>query len=183
MEYQLCHNNIESLKSLGFKINWTLLKLGYQGCSLFLPTLTINDICDFATKQLELSNVFKEFVARLAFAQNDKYEFDDVLSRLTQHENICRDIQLRKWITLLVIQQLLNLPDDYTEGLLTLTELWVSMGVPDNCPHVIQGRDNTLSPNEYYTAAMYNALRQKHYNWLNEEILKIIEAEKGDTSL
>lgn len=177
MEYKLCRNNLELLLQLGFKIYWTTVKVGYYGYDYLPPQLTANDICQFALNKLNFNDA-DELVARLACAENDKTEFENILDRLTQNENVSFETQLRKWIILLLFRRLETLSNDYTEGLVQLTEFWISLDLPDNCPHTIQGRNNCLSPKEYYTQAMYDILKEKNRNWLENEISEIIALEK-----
>jgi len=113
----------------------------------------------------------------LLCAEHDDYEFAEILNQLSRHEQISTDLQRRKLRVLYVAENLKNLPEDYFEGLVELTEIWVSLGIPDDCPHVIQGRYNSLTLEEYYTRTMYDVLRKKNFDWLDEEIKNIIAAE------
>ena len=175
MEYQLCHNNIEQLIQFGFKINWTLLRIGYLGYDFIWPLFTKEDIVTYAIKQLEWADNY--LVANLISEENDNYEFEMILERMAKNEDVNIEIQLRKLRVLIVFRHLKTLPNDYTNGLIELTEIWVSLGMSDDCPHIIQGRNNSLSPDIYYTKEMYDALKKKNFDWLNEEISYIISTE------
>ena len=72
MEYKLCLDNLEQLVQFGFKINWTLLQIGYQGRD-FIPRLfTKENIYMYAMKQLELTDNI--LIAMLVCTEND-YNF------------------------------------------------------------------------------------------------------------
>lgn len=175
MEYKLCHNNIEQLIQFGFKINWTLLRIGYLGYDFIWPLFTKEDIVTYVIKQLEWADNY--LVANLVSEENDNYEFEMILERMAKNEDVNIEIQLRKLRVLIVFRHLKTLPNDYTDGLIELTEIWVSLGMPDDCPHIIQGRNNSLSSDIYYTKEMYDALKKKNFDWLNEEISYIISTE------
>ncbi len=175
MEYKLCLDNLEQLVQFGFKINWTLLQIGYQGRD-FIPRLfTKENIYMYAMKQLELTDNI--LIAMLVCTENDDYEFEMILEKLTKNENASQVIQLRKLRVLILFRHFTTLPNDYTDALIELTEIWVSLGMPDDCPHIIQGRNNSLSPAEYYTKEMYDILRKKNFDWLEKEISYIISQE------
>ena len=44
MGYKLCPNNLEQLVQFGFKINWTLLQVGYWGNNFIPPQFTQKDV-------------------------------------------------------------------------------------------------------------------------------------------
>ena len=172
MEYKLCPNNLEQLVQFGFKINWTLLQIGYFGDDFLPPQFTKNEIIAYALEQLE--TVDNNLIAWLACTENDSYEFEDTLKKLAKNEGVNKEIQIRKLRVLIVFRNIGIMPDDYTEGLIKLTEIWVSLGLPDDCPHIIQGRNNSLSPDTYYTKEMYETLKKKNVDWLDNEISYII---------
>lgn len=64
------------------------------------------------------------------------------------------------------------------DGLMGLTELWLELGCTADSPHIIQGKDNSISPVEYYTDANYNYLYEKNKHWLKDEVYFLIHNEK-----
>lgn len=173
MESQSDRSRIKQLKDFGFRITWTLLKIGYYGDDNIPSLFTKKDISMYAMEELENEN--KILVAMLLCAENDDYEFDEILNQLCRHEHVSTNLEMRKLRVLFVSDTLKNLPEDYATGLMELTEVWVSLGIPDDCPHIIQGCHNSLTPEEYYTQAMYDILKKKNLDWLNEEIKDIID--------
>lgn len=70
------------------------------------------------------------------------------------------------------------LKDKYSnciDGLMGLTELWLELGYTTDSPHIIQGKDNSISPVEYYTDANYNYLYEKNKYWLEDEVNYLIQ--------
>lgn len=179
MEYKLCPNNLEQLVQFGFKINWTLLQVGYWGNNFIPPQFTQKDVITYALEQLE--SIDNNLITMLVCTENDSYGFENILQNLAKNEEVSKELQIRKLRALIVFRNLETLPDDYTEGLIELTEIWISLGLPDDCPHIIQGRNNSLSPDTYYTKEMYEALKKKNFDWLDNEISYIIFKEDLST--
>ena len=169
MESQLCHNVIQKLQALGFKITWTLLKIGYEGQD-FLPKLISSDaISQYAECLVETMESGYELIVQL-ISPADEMEFCQVLEKLAQAEKVQQSVQQRKLRVYVVLEALETLPNDYFNGLLELTDTWVSLGLPDDCPHVVQGRNNSYTPQEYYTQDMFDSLLAKNKQWAKAEI-------------
>lgn len=167
-------NLINELKSFGFQINWTLLSIGYHGYSFIPVLLKKQSLRDYALEILETMNANYELVAQIASVSDGDYEFDENLNKLVRRENVDFNLQVRKWRALLLNHQIKELPQDCFEALISLTEFWVSLGLPDDCPHIIQGRNNSYSPQEYYTNNTYKLVLEKNVKWLKHEISTII---------
>jgi len=161
---------IQELEAMGFSINWTLLKIGYEGGAFLPQQLSIEAVCQYAEKFLENVDLDNELVVRLIIAVEDDYEFLRILERLAETECIDRSIQERKWRAYLVQKELSMIPNDYLNGLLELTSFWISLGLPKDCPHIVQGRNNSYTPREYYTQKVFDELMAKNKQWLKDEI-------------
>lgn len=170
---------IKQIQMFGFQINWTFLSIGYYGFLTISSQITSNDVCQYALEVLEKMNSGYELVAQLVAAENDEYEFNEIMGQLVKSENVDLNIQERKWRVYLVDQELKKISKDFFNGLLELTDLWVSLDLPNDCPHVIQGRNNTYSPQEYYTQTMYDILVKKNMDWVKNEITFINSEEKN----
>lgn len=175
MEYKFYPNSLEQLVHFGFKINWTLLQIGYLGCDFIPSVFTKGDISSYALNQLESTDDI--LVAMLADTNNTEYEFERILERLARNEDVNVDNQIRKLRVLILFRHFRTLPYDYTDGLIELTEIWISLGLPNDCPHIIQGRGNSLSPSTYYTKEMYETLKKRNIDWLDNEISYIKKQE------
>lgn len=160
-----------------FNINCTLLKIGYYGEKNILSQLSKQEIYEYSKEILNEIDEEYDLIVQLISAYDD-YEFSEILNKLAREENVDYDIQLRKWIVYLVNKELTNISKDYFEGLMQLTELWISLGLPVECPHIIQGKNNTISPEEYYTKETYELLLEKNIKWVNDEIFNINMLEK-----
>ena len=58
----------------------------------------------------------------------------------------------------------------YIDGLMELSDLWIELEFPNDSPHIFQGRENNITPQEYYTKQNYDKLFSKHKEWLKNEI-------------
>ena len=84
-------------------------------------------------------------------------EFESTLNALAKNEGASEEIQARKLRALLVFRCMETAPDDCVEGLIRWTEMWVS-----DCPCIVRGRRNALSPDAYYTREMCEALKKRN---------------------
>jgi|GEM_PF-200187 len=165
---------IKELIDIGFDVNWKLIKIGYLGNSIIQPQLSKKDICDYGYWILENTDDNISLISQLIGEVSDDYEFNNILFKLSKTELVDVDIQIRKWIVYMLSNKLSSLSKDYFEGILEITEFWVSLGQPNNCPHIFQGVGNTITPEEYYTKEIYDMVILNHKNWLNKEIKDII---------
>ena len=55
-------------------------------------------------------------------------------------------------------------------GLSVLNDIWLKLGVVENCPHIFQGVGNDILPEDYYTKENYSKLYDAHLTWLEKEI-------------
>ena len=60
---------------------------------------------------------------------------------------------------------------NFVDGLIQLTELWDKLDYPKDSPHTVQGRNNKISPNEYYTQENYDKLYKANCEWFRKELL------------
>lgn len=170
-------NKLEELTKMNFKVTWKLIKIGYLGLEFIQPQLDRKDISDYACIYLKNANDNLEQIVQLIDEKNDEYEFIQILEKLSNSENSDIELQIRKWVIYLTKKMLENLDDNYVEGLLNITEFWVSLGQPSISPHILQGVENSITVQDYYTEYMYNIIVNKHIKWVEEEIEKIIHLE------
>ncbi len=67
--------------------------------------------------------------------------------------------------------------DDTLQGLLELTEFWVSIGMPEGSPHEYPNADNATSG--YFTKENYLRLKNGNENWLCSEMRNIMQLDKA----
>ena len=172
-------SKIDELKQLGFSINWNLINIGYHGEFFLSPQITKEEIIEYAYNTLNYvsNNVEIELIVDLIQSKSDEYLFSSALKKLSEKEYVDTEIQYRKWRLLFVKKHLDKLPIDYTEGLIELTELWVSLGMPDDSPHIFQGINNSYTIKDYYSQCLYDEIKKKHKDWVMAEKTYIIDSE------
>lgn len=157
---------IKDLKELNFTITWRLL---YR--ALVKKQLQVEDVVEYAMEQLEAGNDRIEVCEIAGFCDSDSDYLLNILYDLAREENCDDEFEDRKLRAVIISDSLRLKKDNCIDGLMELTELWLALGCPKDSPHIIQGKDNNISPNEYYTDDNYNYLYAKNKDWLKSEIL------------
>ena len=161
---------IREFKDYNLKITWKLLYLGYKGNDVFKDELDVSDILSYAIEKLEDEDC-DELVYDLASEyESNTDKIDNILRKLSEKEDANEKLELRKWRVLIVAKELVTKNDNFVNGLLSLGNLWIKLGFPEDSPHVFQGKDNNISPEEYYTEENYQNIYEEHLHWLNKEI-------------
>ena len=95
--------------------------------------------------------------------ETETEEINKILKKLSLKEKTTFNLEFRKWRIIYVINTIKNIDkNDYISGLIELGDLWEKLGYPQDTPHIIQGRFNTFTPEEYYTEENYKFLLIKH---------------------
>lgn len=163
-------NKLIKMSYLGLKVTWKVITIGLYGAEYISPQISKDDILEYLNKLLVFEDSEADDIILLICEDKNSPEFDKILNSLANNENSDFSLQLRKWRAYLLNELLNNLSQNCLQGLLELTEFWVSFGIPKDCPHVIQGYNNNLSSDEYYIQPMYNRLKKKNQKWLDNEI-------------
>jgi len=170
-------NKLEEIINIGFKINWKFIQIGYLGFEYIPQQIDKDDIKEYGYHLIEKMNDSFELIVQLLDELPNDYEFNEILKKLAQRENSKQELQTRKWIVYLtkkMIETIDTLDDDFFEKLINITEFWVLLDQPENSPHIFQGVNNIISPEEYYTKDMYDLIIDKHKKWIEKEIKEII---------
>ena len=163
-------NKLRLLIEKQLKLNWVTILIGWEGPGKYTPQLIPKDIIEFATELVTNEDNQPESVWILAgTSENDVTEVENLISQLAQSETVDRETELRKWRAILVEDALNNLSDDPLYGLIGLTEVWGNFDYPTDSPHSVQGVNNSLSPQEYYTQDNYNHIIELHRAWIENE--------------
>ncbi len=156
---------LENIKKLGLSITWRLL---YKG--ICEKQLNAEDVIDYAIEKLEAGDSRIE-VCELAGSYVDEQEdIRSLLCKLVEQENTQDDFEDRKIRAVIVSNALRTKDNNCINGLMNLTDLWIGLGYPGDSPHIIQGKDNNMTPKEYYTIENYNLIYEKNVEWLKKEL-------------
>lgn len=151
------------------QITWKLL---YRG--LLEKQISINEIIEYAKEQLEKGDDRIEICELAGSSDYDLEDVMDTLYELAKEEKNPDDLEDRKLRAARVNKFLKDKNTNCIDGLMGLTELWLELGCTADSPHIIQGKDNSISPVEYYTDANYNYLYEKNKHWLKDEVYFLI---------
>lgn len=164
---------LEDIKELGLSITWRLLYLCVQS-----KHIETEEVIEYATEKLEEGSEQEE-ICELAGAYAEEYEeICNVLWKLTEQEETQNDIENRKIRAVIVSKVLKTKNSNCINGLMDITDLWIGLGYPDDSPHIIQGKENCISPSEYYTMDNYNFLYAKNVEWLRRELEDLKKQQK-----
>lgn len=164
---------IADIKELKLNITWRML---YRG--LLEKQIPISEIVEYAMEQLEKGDDRIEICELAGSSDNDLEDIMNILYELADEEKSQDDLENRKLRATRVNNFLKDKYSNCIDGLIGLTELWLELGYTTDSPHIIQGKDNNISPVEYYTDANYNYLYEKNKYWLENEINYLIQNQK-----
>lgn len=162
-------------KKYNLSINWKVIDIGWKDYFLFKKQLTAKEILDYALSKIETGD---EEVLKLASCNpNEEEEISNLVSTLAFKDKADFFIALEKWKVLYVIKNLPSKEIDFLDGLLKLGEIWIDLDFPKDCPYIFQGKENTISPKDYYTYENYIYFYEKHIEWINKKLAYLISQE------
>lgn len=161
---------IVDIKELDLRVTWTLLYLGFCDNSIYGGQLLADDIIKYAMSQIEENNC-ADMVCELAGTYtSEKEDICNILNSLMEEEGKDKVIEGRKIRAVFVSNVLKFKNDNYINGLMDLSDLWIGVGYPDDCPHIFQGRNNAVNVKDYYSESNYDLLFNRHMMWLKDEV-------------
>jgi hypothetical protein len=160
---------ISKFAKYGLKVTWTLLDIGYNGKSVLGQQFLGSEIISYALSALIDGDKSLDVAFLASLQRSEEDEIGPVLTKLSALENLDVSVEFRKIRSVFVAEQLMEF-DDFVYGLVQLGEIWIDLGFPAGSPHVFQGKDNNITPQEYYTRNNYLYLLDRHRAWLDIEI-------------
>lgn len=149
---------------MGLPINWSVIKLGWEGIGSFGRVLSGGEIEDYACEYINKAKDFEIMpVSDLCSGQN----IDDSLQILAPKYS---DNDVRVWLVYLLAGVLENASNNYIDGLSDINSFWGSFNFPDYMPYSVQGLHNSTSAIEYYSAKNYAEVLKLNQCWLEEQI-------------
>lgn len=163
-------NKLDLMQANNLKVNWSSILLGLRGFGKFMGQLSMKDVINFAINLVTHDDGQPNEVWQIAsLSDKDGNEIHQLVQNLADNESNSQAEEERKWRAILLKQSLEELPQDYLNGLIFLTDFWDKFGFPSDGPHIIQGRGNDISPTEYYTNENYLEIVEAHKRWLSDE--------------
>lgn len=160
---------IKDFRDKKIEITWTLLNMGFDGSEIFKKQLNGQDIIDYAVSKIEDGDDSLDVVLLASSYASNTEEISELLNNLSNNETLDVNREFRKWRVIYVSKHLPHIQEECILGLIELGDIWTMFDFPDDSPHVFQGRDNKINPNEYYTQENYERLLEIHKRWLDKE--------------
>jgi hypothetical protein len=158
---------IDELVELGLPVDWNVVRMGWEGPASLGRQLGLGDIHSFAGKAIEKAEGEElENVATLC-TESDNEIIDTTLKKLAPAPP---SIAQRIWRAYLLYRLLQKLPSHPIDALSELSDFWAAFSYPDDSPHLVQGRGNSIGPEDYYTVENLERLLAAHTRWLEEEL-------------
>lgn len=166
---------LNDFKQYGFYVTWKLIDIGFRGNDIFKYNLEARDIINYAIEKIENNSEDNLIYELASMYETETEEINKILKKLSLKEKTTFNLEFRKWRIIYVINTIKNIDEnDYISGLIELGDLWEKLGYPQDTPHIIQGRFNTFTPEEYYTEENYKFLLIKHKKWIISEMKFIL---------
>jgi hypothetical protein len=163
-------NRLVEMREAGLPVNWRTVFVGWIGPGKHERLLDESDVVAEAGSALDRGENSAEVIALASTDSLGSLEIETFLRELAKREWSTPAHEERKWRWLLLKEAIESLPSEPLYALLALTEFWEKFGYPPDSPHVVQGRGNHRSPNEYYTERHYRETVQRHEDWLKREL-------------
>jgi hypothetical protein len=166
---------LESYQKIGFKINWSSLLIGLIGFEEMYGKISAKEIIDYVTLKIsENPNVEDDDIWELiGLTFSEKERLIEILNKLSKKEKSNIETEKRKIIVILLKNIIETKNDNYLDGIINLIEFWSSFNFPVNSPFIVQGKNNDIKPEEYYSEKNYNKMLNNHYKWIEKEIIEL----------
>ncbi len=160
---------LDDFKKLGFDITWKLISFGYISNSVFSNELMIDDIMDYAVNLYENESTNKLLLDLIVLEKDDSQNIFNAIQKLSDKERTDDSLEYKKWEILFVWKKAWFTDQNYMDFLLDLSDLWTKLGCPKNFPRVIQGINNDMNPEDYYSLQNYHTVIQEMKQWIIHE--------------
>lgn len=165
---------INEIKQLGLSITWKLLYIGFSKKEIFGQQFYLEDIIEYAIEQIELGEENQLVYELISIYEYETSLCSDILYELSEKENSNYEIEFRKIRVVIIYNSIITKNDDYIDGIYNLYDLYFKLGKPEDIPIIIQGVNNGIRAEEYYTEKTYEHIYNEIKNWVEHE-LKILK--------
>lgn len=164
---------LEEFRKLNLSVTWTLIDTGYKGSEVFRDELSSDEVIDYAISLLSNDNYLEEVAELAGESAENTEEINRYIKTLSTYEKYDKDKEFEKWVICYVNKSIQKKYDNCIDGLMELGDIWLKLGIPQDSPHIFQGANNSISPQEYYTMQNYENLYQAHINWVKNKLSKM----------
>lgn len=176
-------NSLIYLENLGFKVCWKLIKIGLYGNNQIPVILTYDETIDYLDGLLTNATTQTDSIISLLCEKDNSESFERALGELALEDKSNTVLQNRKWRAYLLNKALDTVSEDCLQGMLALTEYWMTIGEPKECPMAFPINNNSRSINDFFSESSYEIHLKKNQDWLDKEIVEIIRLDALTVSL
>lgn len=159
---------LDDFKKNNILINWKLINIGCLGSEAFFKELDYEEITNYAISIFDEKN--KNILRILSYNKDEYEEMGEFIKELAIQENSDEKIAYKKWELIYIIKNLPPKRIDYIQGIIELQDIWAKIDFPKDSPLILQGLNNDISPEEFYTENNYLILYNLHMDWIKEKI-------------
>jgi hypothetical protein len=177
--------NLEKLREKGIRIDWSTVFVGWDKSFFNIPLVTSKEVIRYASEIFALTPSRKcDALLSIVIATEDEESIiRESLRQLAHQDGSSKQFAQRKWRVMLLSELLPNIKSlGPTHGLIRLTEFWDDFGFPQDMPHVVQGRENTVKPDRYYSVENLKEILKRHNRWIQDELAHL-SAQDIETSM
>lgn len=106
MEYQQNHNLLEEIESIGFKVTWNLIRLGFKEYDSFHIGLNQSDLMEYVKGHIGEDDNKQEQFIKLICVEDDFPKINNLVAEFSVVENKTEDVEMRKWRVLKLLHLL-----------------------------------------------------------------------------
>ncbi len=165
-----------TLRNSSLPYNWTTVLVGWRGVGVYYRLVSSEEVISYSDDQLSAAPNDKfDAVLELSQATSDDVELiNNTLNALASPDTKDLKDAKRTWQLILLKDILTTLTNDPVSSLTELSGFWAGFDYPSDGPHIVQGKNNTIAPQDYYTEQNLKQIIDKHLKWIRqeEEILK-----------
>lgn len=170
-------NKLKLIDDVGLRITWKLIYIGLNGRGEIPKSITRGDIIDFLSESLTEINPETDKTVELICNKDDDERFCKLIKEFADGDESDILLQKRKWVVCLLKILIDNINSDHMQGLLELTEFWMTVGADSACPIVFPEKGDGSSVTEFFTETSYIMNLNKCRDWLVREINDIKKSE------
>jgi hypothetical protein len=160
----------EIARRLGVPVDGCMLAVAWMGPGDLHPLITGEDVAAYAAARLVTASPSETgpLITLLNAAQADRETVREAIHLLMAVERCDLDRALLAWSVVLLEKLLSELPEDPVAQLTALSSFWAVLRYPPFSPHVVQGRDDAMAPEDYYAATHAAEVLRRHVTWVED---------------
>ncbi|MHA6823920.1 DUF2247 family protein [Ralstonia pseudosolanacearum] len=158
------------------QVDWGAIFVGVSGIPRgeILGAQFVRHFADDELSRLDVTDPVLGEVSELSLFDGEQLEdARKNVARICDTRSIDVERAKRKWRAVALEELLSQIGADPVYDLIALSEFWADWGSATDSPFVVQGVENNLTPDEYYTERNLEETLKRHREWLRVEFEKL----------